>query len=222
MLPFRQAIFIPIFVYGKINFRGMRGSIIINEKIYTGMIVIGYKYSYTKTSVPLSVWTINGKIIFNGRIRFLNGTYVLVTDNAELLFGTNGTIIGSDTKIMCFEKIHIGNTVRITWECQIMDTGFHYVKDINNDNTGRLTKPIVIGNNVWIANRTTIMKGSIIPDWTIVASNSLVNKDFSNIGNFCMLAGQPAKVKSTNIQRIFDAEEQRELDNIYHYERTHL
>lgn len=38
-----------------------------------------------------------------------------------------------------------------------------------------------------------------MPAETIVASNSFVNKDFSSMGSFCLLAGSPAKKVKENI-----------------------
>lgn len=65
-------------------------------------------------------------------------------------------------------------------------------------------KPIIIGNEVWIGNRVTINKGSIIPDQSIIASNSLVNRllDNSNGGVFGEI---PAKcLGGKGRYRIFD------------------
>ncbi|BBD44461.1 Hypothetical protein PEIBARAKI_4454 [Petrimonas sp. IBARAKI] len=222
ILPFKQAIKLPIFIYGKIVFRSLKGEININSAVYPGMIKIGKRDYYVETAVPKCIWTINGTINFNGPINFLQGSYILVSNNATLSFGSKEAIIGANIRIMCFEKIVIGNTCRISWDCQIMDTSFHYVENLLDGEIKPLTKPIVIGNNVWIGNRTTISKGAILPDYTIVASNSLVNKDFTSIGENCLIAGLPAKLKQQNIRRIFDNKEQKELDKKHNYVRTHL
>lgn len=63
---------------------------------------------------------------------------------------------------------------------------------------------------------------ALLPDYSIVASGSVVNKDFSNCGKFCFYAGIPAKLKKTNIKRIFDVNEEKKLDEKYHYNRTKL
>lgn len=52
----------------------------------------------------------------------------------------------------------------------------------------RLTRPIVIHDNVWIGNRFTIAKGTILPSYSIVVSNSMTNKDFSEDGGCCLFA----------------------------------
>lgn len=222
MLPFRQAIKLPIFIYGKIIFRSLKGKILINSDVYPGMIKIGKRDYYVETTVPKCIWTINGTINFSGPINFLQGSYVLVSDNATLNFGTKQTVLGSNIRIMCFDNISIGDTCRISWDCQLIDTSFHYTEDLSNEVINSLTKPISIGNNIWIGNRTTISKGAILPDFTIVASNSLVNKNFSNIGENCLIAGLPAKLKLQNIRRVYDSKKQKELDKKFNYSRTYL
>ena len=187
------------------------------------MIKIGKKDCYVESALPKSIWTINGKIVFNGPINFLQGSYVLVSDNATLNLGTNGTFCGSNTRIICFDNIAIGNSVHITWDIQMIDTSFHYIEKIDNLNAIKpLTRRIYIGDRVWIGNRSTISKGSIIPNDIIIASNSLVNKDFSNLGPYNMLAGNPAVLKIARVRRIFDTGREKVLDVKYGYSRTHL
>lgn len=124
--------------------------------------------------------------------------------------------------IFIYGKIVFGGNSRISWDCQIMDTAFHYVENLLDGDIKPLTSPIVLGNNIWIGNRTTIAKGTVLPDYTIVASNSLVNKDFSSIGENCLIAGLPAKLKQQNIRRVFDSKVQKKLDKKFNYIRTHL
>lgn len=224
MLPFAQARYLPFFIYGKIMFRSLRGEVVLDTmKIYPGMIKIGWCDYYVTTSLPQSVWTINGKLVFKGRINFLQGNYVLVSDNAILTFGTNGTFVGSNSIIICFNSITIGDNVEITWDCQLMDTSFHYIELLENDKEIRaLTSPIKIDHDVWIGNRTTISKGTRLPSNIIVASNSMVNKDFSNIPSYSLLAGCPAKLKVVGSKRIYDKLKEKELDLKFGYSRTHL
>lgn len=221
MLPFYQAIKLPIYVYGKIVFRDLSGQILIRGNVRSGMIKIGKNSNYVETTIPRSIWTVRGQIIFNGSINFLQGSYVLVSKNASLEFGCGSIFCGSNFKVMCFDNIKIGNNVWITWDVQIMDTSFHYIS-VAGEIPRKLTNSVKIGDFVWIGNRTTISRGALIPDWTIVASNSLVNKDFHDIGKYCMLAGQPAKVKATCVECIYDEITQKELDVKFGYVRTHL
>ena len=222
MLPARQAWRLPIYFYGKTTFRSLTGKVVIEGPVHRGMIKVGRRDHYLTTTVPWTIWTVRGTIVFTGRIDFWMGSYVLVSDGAVLHLGKYPTFIGSNVRIICFDKITIGNNVRITWDIQLIDTSFHYMRKGEEGRIDPLTRPILIGDNVWIGNRSTLSKGTVIPPRTIVASGSLVNRDFSNIQPFTLLAGTPAVVKGTGIERIFDSRLQRELDEQFHYCRTHL
>lgn len=50
---------------------------------------------------------------------------------------------------------------------------------------------VVIGNNVWIGDKATILPGVTIGDGVIVGANSVVTKD---IPDYCIVAGNPARV----------------------------
>lgn len=221
LLPFSQAIRLPIFLYSKTRFRDLSGKVTINsEKISPNMIKIGCQWYYPSTAVPLSVWSILGEIEFSGPISFAQGTYLLVAKNGRLHFGSRGAFVGTNTKIMCFNSIYLDDNVRITWDCQLYDTSFHYVEF--DDNVLPLTKPIIIGSDTWIGNHTTITKGAILPKHSIVCSHSLVNKNFSNHGEYCMFAGVPANLKKEKIARIFDTEIEQQYDKLFNYSRNHL
>lgn len=221
VLPFNQAIVLPFTIYSKTIFRNLSGKIIIDaENIHHNMVKLGADWWYPATARPQVMWSIFGTLIFKGNISFPQGTYILVAKNAVLQFGTNGTMIGTNSKIICFEKIVIGDSARITWDCQLYDTSFHYVEI--DGAPSKLTSPIVIGNNVWIGNNTTITKGVTIPDWSIVANHSLVNKDLSLYGEHCLFAGCPALLKKQNVSRVYDLEKEKELDMRFNYSRDHL
>lgn len=222
VLPLRIAWKLPIYVYGKVIFKSLSGKVIFSGDIHTGMIKIGKNDFYVKTSIPLTCWTINGTLKFNGPFKFLNGGYLCISKKGNLEFGENG-FIGSDYKIMCFDKIKIGNQLEATYSAQIYDTSYHYTKSYDKP-VNKLTEPVIIGDKVWIGNTTTISKGAVIPSSSIIASNSLTNKNYcSELGcHGAFIAGIPAKVKAKGVYRIFDEDEERELDKKFVYDRTHL
>ena len=223
MLPRSQARRLPIWIYGRFTARSTAGSIEIEGPVTPGMIWIGKQDYYVNTAVPQSIWTVRGKIRFCSKAHFIMSSYVMVADNATLTFGRSGCYFGSNLKVFCFREITIGDFAHIAWDCQITDSSFHYLENVETgEETGPLTKPVVIGARVWVGNRSTISRGTVLPDDTIVASNSLVNRDYSDIGPFCLLAGSPATVKVRQIRRIWSLNRQRELDEQYGYVRTHL
>lgn len=188
------------------------------------MISIG-KQGYVATALSVSNWTIEGTVVFWGEASFSQGTYLLVAKDAVLTFGNikseASIMVGTNTKIMCFESITIGDCVRITWDVQLIDTSFHYVENTCGE-AQQLTKPIFVGDRVWVGNRTTISKGAIIPSNSIICSNSMVNKDLSSYGEHCMFAGSPAVKKGEGLSRIFDEQKQAEYDKKFGYNRTNL
>lgn len=51
--------------------------------------------------------------------------------------------------------------------------------------------PVIIGNNVWIGDKATILPNIKIGDGVVIAANSVVTKD---IPAYCMAAGNPAVI----------------------------
>lgn len=127
-----------------------------------------------------------------------NGCLVSISEDAVLKTG-HGVGLGPLSKLMCAESVEIGRRTGISWECQIFDTDFHYM--IFNGQVGKKTKKIHIGDHCWIGNRVNIMKGAFLDDYSVVASNSLVNKDYSEYGQKCVFAGSPAQFKANGAQR---------------------
>ncbi len=222
MLPHAQARRLPIWIYGRFTSRSTAGSIEIEGPVKPGMIKIGKKDYYIATSVARCIWNIRGTVRFRGPLNFGFGSYVLVSDGAVLSFGTKNSYFGTGVKIICFKRIEFGDAVHVPWECQFIDTSFHYIEHLDSGEIPPLTAPIRIGTHVWIGNRSTVTKGAVIPDDTIVASNSLVNKDFSSLEPYCLLAGCPAEVKARRLSRVEDPRRQRELDARDGYVRTYL
>ena len=230
MLPFKTALKLPVVFCGKTEFRSLSGKIVFKGPIYTGMIKVGPHREYVYSNVQKSVWTIKGTVVFGGPVIFRGGSYVLVAPNALLEIDSRPkpfkfVSIGANTKIICYEHIKIGYQCVMAWECQLYDTNFHYIEytdPLKEKEITSLVAPILIGNNTWIGNRCTISKGAVIPDWSIVAANSLVNKDFTENGSNCLFAGSPARMKASGLRRIFDSEIQKQLDEKFHYNRCNL
>lgn len=201
MLPFSQAKKLPIFIAKHSKFISLKGAIIIDCALKTGMIKFGFgtvgivdkRYAYTLIEL-------NGEIIFSGKALFGTGSKISVGPNGKLKIGNN-FVITANSSIICFDSIKVGNDVLISWEIIIMDTDFHATM---NTQTGEkyfnITKPIIIGNNVWIGMRSTLLKGTTLPDNIIIGANSLLNKPYQ-VPNNVLLAGNPAILKKENIQK---------------------
>lgn len=96
------------------------------------------------------------------------------------------------SRIICHESIKIGDNVVIARFVSILDHDHSYqLKEGNIKFKGYVTAPIEIGNNVWIGDKVSIIKGVTIGDNVIVGANSVVTK---NIHSNTIVGGVPAKI----------------------------
>lgn len=203
MLPFRQAIHLPFDFYHQIRFNDLSGKVNIrSKKVYRGMIKIGGRGSDIFTR-RCSVITLRGYMEVGYGIELGTGISLVIDKDAKFILGNN-VRFGAFTKVYCNKQIEMDNEIDFSWECQIFDTNFHYIKTLKDGQIYPINSPIKIGSNVWVGNRVSVMKGTIIPNNTIVASNSLCNKDYSVIGEYALLAGSPATMKKKGYKRLFE------------------
>lgn len=214
LLPFRQAIRFPILITRASTIASAKGRIKITCPVKTGLIRFGFNHSDLISWKSGKVFiNIKGTWVVNGWIQFGVGTQLNI-DNCALMQTGNSTSIGANSKVICREKIIISDFFRSGWDVQIFDTNFHYVKNMINGNVKKRTSPVIIGKNNWVANRVSIMQGCKTNDYLIIASNSLCNKDYSELPHFSMVAGSPAKLCASNVYRVLDREE-KEIDRLF-------
>ncbi|MDO9551555.1 hypothetical protein [Rhodonellum sp.] len=209
-LPFKQAILFPIIVSRYVSFYSLTGKISLKTIPKTGMITIGFSGDDTIFASKKSFLKLDGEIIFRGKVNIGVGCILRVDKKAILDIGNNLTT-GHSVKIICSNYIKIGNTVRIAWESQVIDSNFHYIRNVENGKINDRVGKITIGDFVWIGNRSTIQKGTIIRDNTILTSNSVCNTDFSTVDKYSLIGGIPAKFIKSGFQRIFDIKEEIEI-----------
>lgn len=133
----------------------------------------------------------SSKLIVNGEFDCYEGCIITIEENAVLQLG-NG-YINSNSKIYCFNKITVGDGVAISEEVIIRDSDNHKLLYEGYE----MTKPITIGNHVWIGFRAVILKGVTIGDGAVIAANALVNRD---VPPNCLVAGIPAKIVKQDIR----------------------
>ena len=87
-------------------------------------------------------------------------------------------------------KIKIGHNAFIGPDCGFYTAG-HPIK-VSERNTGReYSKPITIGDNVWIGGGVKVMPGVVIGDNCVIGAGSVVTKD---IPSNTIAMGNPCKV----------------------------
>ena len=218
MLPFKQAVKLPVYIYGKMIFRRMKGQLIIDsEEIHSGMIKIGKRDYYVETTVPQCIWHIEGTLILHGPMKFMQGSYVLVAGGATLEIGAGGTIFGSNFRVFCFDRITIGNNARMAWDVQIMDSSFHYTEDLNRDGLVRpLNKPVKIGDNVKIA--IDIKRISVIKDNEYLIKALATHNVF--VGAYTNSQNNVKSVKT--IEAYYKDNAKKEIDDLIHKKNVEI
>ena len=174
-----------------------------------GICKIGMvKFNVTIPGAPQSSIGDSQLSISNGGIIVFHGPCEIATAN-RINVGPYGCLnIGKYVKIMHFcnitayTKVIIGDYSWIAHRCQVLDTNFHFIADYNTGTIPNMSRPIKIGAHCWICNNTSIAAGAIIPDKIIVASNSLVNKDMSEIPAGSLIGGVPAKFIKSGYVRV--------------------
>lgn len=163
----------------------------------------------------------NNKIVI-GRNTRLNGTSFRIVGNNNIIeFGENVNIgkgcsfwaegnniriyVGNHTTFT--QKVHVNaqednSQILIGDDCMFSNTIIIRTSDshpIYNSDNIRINpaKSINIGEHVWIAPNTKIMKGVTIGSGSIIGSDTIVTKDLpSNI----LAVGHPAKVVKTDVR----------------------
>lgn len=194
LLPFSQAIYLPIMVSRKTKLQSLSGKVTL-AIIKTGIIRIGFggtdmlDYRYDRP-----ILKITGHLHFEGKTKIGIGAKILVDGFCSI--GNNCHVTG-DVLLICSKKILIGDDVMIAWRSIIMDTDQHQILDKNNQCINE-NKAIHIGNNVWIGAQSFILKGASIPQGCIIGANSTITKSFETTHS--IIVGSPAKIIKTEVQ----------------------
>lgn len=112
-------------------------------------------------------------------------------NNNEIIIGKNTSISGK-THLACIEgsKIIIGEDCMFSSDITFRTGDSHSIVDLNGNRINP-SMDIIIGNHVWVGNRTIITKGSKVSDNSIIGTGSIVSKIFEEPN--IIIAGVPAK-----------------------------
>ena len=125
-------------------------------------------------------------------IGYSNNCTFWILEDGELIIGDDCGF--SNTTICCMNKIVIGNHVLLGGGVKLYDTDFHSLnyekrRNISNDNDRR-SKPIVIGDDVFIGAGSFVLKGVTIGERSVIGAGSVVTSD---IPEGELWAGNPAR-----------------------------
>lgn len=160
--------------------------IILNGRLSLGVNSLGENGRSTLLRIDE-----NGILENRNDFRIYYDADIVIFKEACLRIGSG--FFNSNVKIRCTESIEIGDDVAISHDVTIMDSDAHelFRKDYIK------TKPVKIGNHVWIGSRAMVLKGVTIGDGAVVAAGAVVTK---NVPAKCVVAGNPARIVMENIE----------------------
>lgn len=203
-----DALRFPVVVYRGFKISEFTGEIKINVPVKFGIIGFGQPYEIFKKGAGAGEAVINGRMIVNGSVQFGLDSKLYVKKGAVLVLGHINSF-ASRSELICFQKIIIGNWVQFGNDCLITDSNFHPLKDIEHLRELDMNSDITIGHYNFIGARSTVKGKTVTPNHCISATNSLLNKDYSALGENCIIAGIPAKKIKHNIIRDWDSEKEQ-------------
>ena len=151
-----------------------------------------FLFRYPKATMTIgSNVTINSSF-FSNLLGLYQRTIIIARGEGSINIGDYVGISGST--IYARDRIDIGNHTLIGVNCKIMDNDFHPLEieaRNQNDFTKLKTKPVIIGENVFIGCNCIILKGTEIGAGCVVGAGSVVHGKFpENV----IIAGNPAKI----------------------------
>lgn len=134
-----------------------------------------FKCGFVNTISPRTEITIERgtKVQIGSGFRMRSGAKLRVRNNAEVSIGKNFSM-SNNCVITSWEKIEIGKDVQFGPGVLVYD------QDHDISVSGGLaaekykTKPIKIGNGVWIGANSVILRGTVIGDNCVIAAGSIV------------------------------------------------
>lgn len=104
-------------------------------------------------------------------------------------------------------KIVVGEQCLFSSDIEVRTGDSHSIIDLTTKKRINYAKSVTIGNHVWVGAHARLLKGSRIPDDSIVANSAIVTKEFE-VTN-CIIGGFPAKVIKQGVtwqnERIYES-----------------
>ena len=117
---------------------------------------------------------------------------MIINDGVHLEMG-HRSYINFNSTVACFERITIGSDCAISWDTTILDGNLH---ELSAAGVARpRTRPVHIGDNVWIGTGATIV-GASIGAGAVVGARSMVSAD---VDPATLVTGNPAQVARKDV-----------------------
>jgi acetyltransferase-like isoleucine patch superfamily enzyme len=178
---------LPLFIYKSLYFRMGKNARIVHK---AGRLHLGCKWDIGRYKQSEFKICDNGILEIRGDMRIYTGCSIDICPGAFLSFGSG--YINNGVRIAAFNRIILGDNVAISENVTFRDSDNHIIAG----SAKSVSSPIVIGDHVWIGLNATILKGVNVGEGSVIAANSLVNKD---VPPYTLVGGIPARVLKENV-----------------------
>lgn len=200
-LPLKQAVKLPIWLYGRPNLLGLKGKVEVTApKIWSGMVKLNATKHTPYPSIPFEFVNDGGTITFQGPMSMDNGARVHVFGGGHLTFGAE--IRCTSATFGCQELISLGEGVWVGNGSIIYDTDFHLFRERISGETSCPFKGVEIGAYTSIFTQCYIGKGVKVPEHCMISSRSVLVHKLRHVNPYSVIGGDPAEVKAENYEHL--------------------
>lgn len=150
-------------------------------------------------STEIHIWGHNNRIVIQESVRIGKGcSFYMEGNNISIIIG-RGTTFTESCHFNAQENnvsIIVGEDCMFSNQIIVRTSDSHPIYSLRTKERINPAKSITIGNHVWIAPNTVVMKGANIGDGSIIGSRTIVSK---GIPANCLAVGMPAKVVKEDI-----------------------
>ena len=135
-----------------------------------------FQFGLINVCSPMSEVDISrkGTLIIGEKFRMRSNCHLRVRGKASVTIGKNVTW-NYGCMVVGHEQIEIGDNVQFGPNVLVYDHDHDFRVEGGLNNSDFVTKPVKIGNNVWIGANVVILRGTQIEDGCVVASGSVLN-----------------------------------------------
>lgn len=195
-LPFRQAVYMPVWITTNFRIYGLKRGQLILHQPYRKSVFLGDCGSPGLQEMKGGLYfTKNTKLILHGFTVISQGSVLRMDEGSSIELGKR-FYCNKNCYFRASRNIAFGDDCLLGWNVQINTSDGHAI--IHNGEQSISESPVTIGKHVWITSNTILTKGVSVADGCIIAQGAVVTKSIEERN--CLIGGVPAKIISKNIE----------------------